>query len=410
MNVLLVFGQAIGVASGGHFKSGKSIGAELGKLGNAVSVFLPVAQGGAARFDMFRMVGLRLFLSREKARKTFFGKLYALAANVIRLFFVTLQCRAQVMHDQDGLLIRPVCWVAFLLRRRVVLTIAGGEYKYQCLPRFVPLVVYSEELLAAYRDDRRYQGHVGVHYVRGRIDTTCFRPNRSPREMSGLKNSPDDFIVFMAIRLSADKERWLNSFFTIAAQFAANGRSARFLLAGGGALEQEIKSRAVIFNDRFGSVVKIELLGVITKDDVMSDWMRRSSVFMGNGRSAMEAMACGTPVVILGESGNGERVSPAVIKNIAFWNFSGRHLRDSENELSLEHVIAELFDQYEQCRQDAFRLLDYVERELSAGVGAEALCEVYEKASVPSLHDLLVWERERKRFRHREDACMKSSR
>ncbi len=389
--------------TGGHFKSGRSFGRGLICAGHHVSVFVPCKRENRHRLSMYSDIGAHICKLPGKVAasgtKSRIGGLFAEIYVFLRMLQVVLVAKIDVLHCQDDVYIRQACWVGWITRRKVVCTHPGGKYRDMCLPKFVPLIVYSLELLEAYSNAPFYTNHVGIHYIRGRIDTDCFcpgKPNLGFLEQYSLR--PDCFLAFMAIRIDRQKMTWLDSFFSLAEELAHSGRIAELVVAGDGKLFEVLRSRAEHFNSLHNSV-RIHFIGALLDDAVLAGMMRCASVVLGNGRGTMEAMACGRPVVVLGESSNGDRLRDENVNDIAYWNFSGRHLRFVENPVPFSKLVVDLFDNLEKYREDAKHLQLYAHGELGYMKGAAELEQIYEKTSRYRLSGLLNWECDRHKFR-----------
>lgn len=401
MNVLIIFGQPL--VTGGHFKSGRSLGSALMQRGHRISFLMPCDLKNKFRLRMFAELGSTVHVLKRNyiSGKNKGARIVAEVYIFIRILVAVILGRTDIILCQDEIFSRSASWLALITRRKVVVTHPGGAYRYMCVPAFAPLIVYSKELLEAYTKDARYSEHkAGFHYVRGRIDTDNFSPVDSMQSvMFGAAPTRKGVLTcFMAIRLHPHKMPWINSMFKMALVLEENAVSADLIVAGDGVLLEELISRSEDFNCK-NSHVKIYFIGAVLDDHNLADMMRSSSLVFGNGRGLMEAMACGKPVVILGEDGNGELVSADNIEYIAHWNFSGRHLRDTKESAELSELVLKLHENYDQVKNGTTELLDYVKKELSFKRGAEQLEELFNTAHTPKFKDVFAWEKMRNGFR-----------
>lgn len=133
------------------------------------------------------------------------------------------------------------------------------------------------------------------------IDCTEFRPepNSAPREPT---------ILFLA---NLEKRKGIYTLLSAFETLSHNYPEARLLIGGSGSEQQEIQRRICAM----GACDRISLLGRVPRERVR-EVMQRCSVYclpsFGEpfGMSALEAMACGKPLVVTNAGGLGDLVRP----------------------------------------------------------------------------------------------------
>ncbi len=129
------------------------------------------------------------------------------------------------------------------------------------------------------------------------IDTDLFSP---PEKKRG------ELTLLHVSRLDRGRARCAELLLSLAEQTALHERLDQLLIVGGGELEPALRERADEVNRRIGRPF-IKMTGAV--EDVLP-YYREAAIFVGVSRAALEAMACGLPVVLAGDEGflplNGE--------------------------------------------------------------------------------------------------------
>jgi glycosyltransferase involved in cell wall biosynthesis len=168
----------------------------------------------------------------------------------------------------------------------------------------------------------------------------------------------------------------------------------QIVIVGEGPLVDEIRSHpGVMGTDKLiGRIVYFK--GPMYKISEINQLYNYADIVLGNGRGILEAMACGKPVVIVNEIGAGEAVCHENIKDVAFFNFSGRHIRnDGQSHGSLHTVLRALIDDGDMRKRFGQYLYVYIKQNMDAEIGAKQLLGVYERSLYKPLRiiDLISW-------------------
>jgi glycosyltransferase involved in cell wall biosynthesis len=188
------------------------------------------------------------------------------------------------------------------------------------VPRFVPRRV---PLIVGYPRDaeiQRRRGRRDVHVVLCPVDVDANAPVANPRparQRFGLRD--DDLAVVIVSRLAVELKRE-----GIAAAIAAAGLvdpalRLRLLIVGDGRCRAELDAAAAAVNARAGREV-VTLTGDMVDP---RDAYAAADIVAGMGTSAQKGMAFGKPVVIQGERGFWEVITPQNLNTFLHRGFYG---------------------------------------------------------------------------------------
>ena len=201
----------------------------------------------------------------------------------------------------------PPVFDALLTRRRRRTAVLGTVMSMSVvpfLPRTVPLLVGTAQI----RDATLAAGHHRVELLEPPVDTEGDHPDRDPgdfREQHGL--SPDVTLIAMVCRLVPDlKLEGLLAACDAVGELAAAGHMIALVIAGDGRCRRDVQERADRANATAGRRVVV-LTGQL--DDPRPAYAS-ADIIIGQGGSALRGMAFGKPLVVVGEQGFSELLTP----------------------------------------------------------------------------------------------------
>ncbi len=97
------------------------------------------------------------------------------------------------------------------------------------------------------------------------------------------------------------------------------------------------------------------------------------------GRSALESMSCGIPTLIVGPRGFAGIVRKEQIDQLAYYNFSGRNVKDNIDEKPLVKEIVQILKSPEKARDLGVFSRRYVLENYDVKEGAKKLGKIYEE-------------------------------
>ncbi|OCK58193.1 glycosyltransferase family 4 protein [Bradyrhizobium sp. LMTR 3] len=172
------------------------------------------------------------------------------------------------------------------------------------LPRNVPLTVGTELIRRAAID----AGHRHVELLEPPVDTRADNPSidgRSFRADQGVE--PDEVLLAMVCRLVPDlKLEGLLSACDAVRELAVAGHRVRLMIVGDGPARGDVGRRAEEVNATAG--YKVVLMAGEMADPRPA--YAAADVIIGQGGSALRGMAFGKPLVVIGEEGFSELLTP----------------------------------------------------------------------------------------------------
>jgi glycosyltransferase involved in cell wall biosynthesis len=173
------------------------------------------------------------------------------------------------------------------------------------LPRSVPLTVGTELI----RQAATAAGHRRVMLLEPPVDTRADHPSvdgRSFRAEQGVQ--PDEVLIAMVCRLVPDlKLEGLLSACDAVRELAVAGKPVRLMIVGDGRARGDVARRAADVNAAVGYEAVL-LTGEMADP---SPAYAAADVIIGQGGSALRGMAFAKPLVVIGEEGFSELLTPA---------------------------------------------------------------------------------------------------
>lgn len=172
------------------------------------------------------------------------------------------------------------------------------------LPRSFPLTVGTEMIRRA----AIAAGHQDVTLLEPPVDTSSDHPLVNGANFRAARNiGPDEVAIAMICRLVPDlKLEGLLSACDAVGEIALGGALVRLLIIGDGPARPSVEARAARTNSLVGRNVVV-LVGEMS--DPRSGYAA-ADIIIGQGGSALRGMAFGKPLVVVGEDGFSELLTP----------------------------------------------------------------------------------------------------
>ncbi|MBQ9080994.1 MAG: glycosyltransferase family 4 protein [Clostridia bacterium] len=235
------------------------------------------------------------------------------------------------------------------------------------------LSVWGDRTIAVSEDIRRHiikSCHVKparVRVISNGIDTEHF----SPPENSGADRP---LRVIFVSRLDDDCSRAARLLCRLSGRLTASFPDIQILIVGGGTAYGEISVLAELMNTACGREI-IQMCGA--RGDV-APLLRQSDVFVGVSRAALEAAACGLPVILAGDEGYGGIFVPG--GGVEATNLCARGGAETQAEPLFADICSLLALPADKKRQIGAAARRYVIENYSALAAAEQTLEVYRAA------------------------------
>jgi glycosyltransferase involved in cell wall biosynthesis len=244
---------------------------------------------------------------------------------------------------------------------------AGGKLREFPPPIHLPgILVFSEELFEGYQ--KQYGTPASeIILSSGRVDYEYFeRMSQNTAVEPPLLFKTSSPRILAVSRLYSLKEK---SILTLLEEVekAAQEQPLQLRIIGDGPSRSLLEERGRDVVERTGGKADIEFLGGFR---VQPGHLKQADFVIGQGRSVIEAVACGVPAAVCGNSGYYGLLTPHTLPILAKTNLTGRNIELRGNLL---HDLQRL----ERHKQEDFTHMRKISAEIyDAGAGAKALDSV----------------------------------
>lgn len=384
MNILFLFGHKLVI--GGHFKSAQAFISELTLCGHKVYVLAP--NGTEETIKPFLQVGA-----------TFSNIIYLnkrdLLSRFLNLIIINKQIKEtihtyniDVIHAQDSPSLREGFKAACFYKKPFILTQAGGPFINYYPPAKIQFILYSQELYERYLTSIP-KLKSNFHVISERINSKVYKTTKIFSEKTKYNLPRKGITFFFAMRLHEQKRAWIKTLFYFIDKIGFN-EIINFVIAGDGTLKNEMIEKSNYFT-REKPNLNFIFTGEIANETEINKLINLATICIGNGRLLMEAMACGKPVIILGENSQFEIVDDSNIDLIREFNFSGRHFDKTFYNIEEQKNKIEKMITVNEINKYGDLSYKYFNQFLSSEIGIRKLLEVYYLANKSNKADILAY-------------------
>ncbi|MCL2095935.1 MAG: polysaccharide pyruvyl transferase CsaB [Oscillospiraceae bacterium] len=194
---------------------------------------------------------------------------------------------------------------------------------------------------------------------------------------------PEEKIIFTIGRL--ENRGGFNLAFTalklcgIAEEIYNQDKNTRIIITGGGDLFGEIKAKADYINEKLG----FDYIILTGRRGDAYKFFRECSVFVGISRSSLEALACGKPVILAGETGYLGIFNPENADKCEETNFTCRGYTHPENldNILIDDILYCLSEEnHEVIKNNSDFGVNLIRNKYSVKKMAEDVYNIYQKA------------------------------
>ena len=287
-----------------------------------------------------------------------------------RLNQIVKRCNFDVLHAHARI---PAIAAGHVAKKRRAAFVVTAHAMFRAGVSEKLLSVWGARTISVSEDIRRHlikKFHVKprrVSVIPNGVDTREFYPADKWRGVGHR-------VIFVS-RLDVDCAQVANILCRLAGRLSAVFPDITITIVGGGSAYGEISVLADVMNTACGRRVII-MKGA--QEDVAS-LLRQTDVFVGVSRAALEAMACGLPVIVAGDEGYGGIFEPS--GRVESTNVCGRGIGVVSTERLFDDICRILGLSVEQKRRLGDAARKYVELHYSAEASALRTVEVYRAAS-----------------------------
>jgi len=371
MKILIIIEYA---KLGGHVLSSLTIAKELKKNGYQV-VF---AGGGGDYIEEIRRhfeYHELEFYPLHAGRQTYFN--FKTLKTVKSLIKLCERQRFELIHafDAKSYVVAAMASI-FNLNIPYTCTLCGGINPYYNIPVTTKIIVFSEEQREKMVKKFRWRVD-NIAVIRNRLDMEQFIETAGkdviPAEMKEYLPEEKFKIIMITNFFQIKKMAVVNAMKALELLLSKNRNVCLILIGRRGAHFDELKRMGEMINARYNST-GIIFAGYV-KDAFRS--LRYADVVMGVGRSAFEGMAFKKPTLIVGENGYAGMISKQHIKEIEYYNFSGRNVKEISSPDELASIVEDIMGHPEQYQEAVDFGRNYIENEIDVRKGIEKIMELH---------------------------------
>ncbi len=168
------------------------------------------------------------------------------------------------------------------------------------------------------------------------IDTDKFSPSVDCSDIAAeLGLEPEDIKIVYISRFDSDRSYIIYKLLEIVPELAANIQNLKVIMVGSGNLLSPVKEKAEGINKSIGRKV-ISLTGPRTD---INKFTALADLFIGFGRSSLEALSAGKPLILAGNEGYIGILNEDSLGAAAESNFSGRGKSRAESQRFMKDII-----------------------------------------------------------------------
>ena len=362
---------------GGHAISAFTIARELREKGYEI-VFAcdkgPLTDKIKSEFRYYEIPFYRYFGKQQ----TYFR--FRSFRTVEQLIAIVRNEKIDLIHAFDPRSLIAGRIVSLLYRIPITATLCGGLSPFHNLPYLKRIMVFSEE--QRQKLVRKYQwNEENVRVVMSRICMKNFENNShvyKPNELFGASGEVKK--IYYITRFDDTKKNAILYVINGFRLLLEKTSDVALVLIGGdnGEFYEEVREIAEVINNLYAGK-KIILTGPLID---AYRYLEDADIVLGVGRSAFEGMGFRKPTLIICENGFAGTVSPENIKEIEYYNFSGRNIHEMTNEdIFVKEVIQLLSDEkyYDNVKEYGFK---YLMEKIDVSHGIKEITEIYDEVQV----------------------------
>lgn len=219
-------------------------------------------------------------------------------------------------------------------------TTAHGTWKTSGGLRYI--TNWGQKTMAVSEDIRKYllDNYIiedsNIKVTINGIDTSKFSPGIDCSDlMAELKLSPEDMKIVYISRFDSDRSYIINKLLEIIPELSANIPNLKVIMVGSGNILSSIQEKARDINDAIGQ----DMVIVTGSRTDINRFTALADLFIGFGRSSLEALSAGKPLILAGNEGYIGILNENSIDAAIASNFSGRGKSKAESELFKNDIL-----------------------------------------------------------------------
>lgn len=223
----------------------------------------------------------------------------------------------------------------------------------------------AEELIKNFNFSKKQ-----IHLINNGIDFHAFKPlaKETCREKIGIARSTE--MILHVSRLSNVKGAVSLTVIESMKHVLKTRPNAKLFIIGEGPMRNEINEKIAAFNQQYGD--KIKIYDFVTN---ITEWYNGADILVGEGRVAMETLACLKPIVAIRNAHT--FIGRIDVTNISYAcdvNFDGK-----DQMATAENMAAEIEKAFQLTLSESEKIADYIKERLSLENMAKAYLDVFQQ-------------------------------
>ncbi len=290
--------------------------------------------------------------------------------HVLKLVFLILQQRVNIIHAHQRLAILNACLAGFLTRRKVISTI-HGRFRYDmrhALSRLLTskMIFVSKKIHEV--SDRRYDfGEKGV-FIPNCVKTEAVKNSSIPYRICYTSKINKKHLGFLKLMIS-----------NVLPVLKQKYPTLELWIIGDGKKLDELKELADNLNNKFSS----SLCNVLGYKPSVLNYYQSASLVLGVGRVALEASAIGVPVLSVNCRRMGGLLTTKKYENIKYANFIDTKASPPCKH-SIQTTIEEFFNHQSKWEKEAEYLVKKIKKDFSLDDMINRTVSLYEDVILKS--------------------------
>lgn len=303
-----------------------------------------------------------------------------LLVSLLKLLYYILSFKPHLIHSH-GRIPSAVSNITAKISRLPLVATAHGVYKI--FPGVSFLSSWGTKTTAVSDDIANYLilnykiKKENIYIQKNGIDISKFRKLSGSeyevkrREVLDYLNIEEDKKIILSVsRLSSDAYHCVYELLEASTSLSERLKDSVLLIVGGGELLDDVKRQAAVINQSLDR----DFIIILDHRDDIENFMTIADVFIGSARCAIEAAACGCPVIIAGGGNYLGRLTKSTFDECIETNFTAR----KRNGFDISKMVKDITSAKRGGFEDV--MVEYINNNYSVRASCDSLLTAYNSA------------------------------